>query len=234
MTAPLVELLRDGHAVFGIFSGDHTAEQGAAMADNAELDFVFYSLERGPFDIPQMGQYIGGLREGSGGAPHPLVLRVPPVGDDPEATRARVDEAIEAGVAGIVFPHVRTATEAASAVAALGDRHWPANPDGDLVSMLIIEDREGVENARAIVATGGASVVFAGPGDLSRAYERDMDAVEGAIQTVLSACNEHSVPCGITAGADDIAARIEQGFRVIIVTQPEALSVGRRAAGRTQ
>jgi hypothetical protein len=31
---------------------------------------------------------------------------------------------------------------------------------------------------------------------------------------------------------DDIAERLTQGFRVIIVTQPEALVVGKRAAGR--
>jgi hypothetical protein len=59
-----------------------------------------------------------------------------------------------------------------------------------------------------------------------------MVAVEGAIQTVLAACLEFDVPCGITAGVDDIGTRIEQGFRFFIVTQPEAIAVGRAAAGR--
>ena len=54
-----------------------------------------------------------------------------------------------------------------------------------------------------------------------------------AIQTVLAACKEYHVACGVTAGVDDIAARLEQGFRVIIVTDPAALEVGREAAGRT-
>ena len=66
-----------------------------------------------------------------------------------------------------------------------------------------------------------------------RAYNGDDEAIENAIQTVLSACKEFDVPCGITAGPDDIAKRLEQGFRVIIVTQPEALTVGRKAAGRS-
>jgi 2-keto-3-deoxy-L-rhamnonate aldolase RhmA len=82
------------------------------------------------------------------------------------------------------------------------------------------------------VATRGVSVVFAGPGDLRRAYEGDMEAVENAIQTVLAACLAHDVPCGITAGVADIAERIEQGFRVFIVTDAEAIPVGRAAAGR--
>ena len=59
-----------------------------------------------------------------------------------------------------------------------------------------------------------------------------MEKVEEAIQIVLAACLEFDVPCGVTAGVDDIAMRIEQGFRVFIVTQPEAVAVGMAAAGR--
>ncbi len=76
------------------------------------------------------------------------------------------------------------------------------------------------------------SAISPGPGDLRRVYDGDMEKVEAAIQIVLAACLEFDVPCGITAGVDDIAERLDQGFRVIIVTQPEALAVGREAAGR--
>lgn len=114
----------------------------------------------------------------------------------------------------------------------MGSDVWPANPNGTLINMLLIEDREAVGNARQIVNTPGVSIVFPGPGDLRRAYDRDMEAVEQAIQTVLAACKEFDVACGITAGVDDIAARLAQGFRVIIVTEPAALAVGREAAGR--
>ena len=114
----------------------------------------------------------------------------------------------------------------------MGADGWPGNPNGSLVNMLIVEDKPGIEHVRDIVSTENVSVVFAGPGDLRRAYDRDTDAVENAIQTVLAACKEFDVACGITAGVDDIAKRLEQGFRVIIVTQPEALAVGREAVGR--
>lgn len=36
-----------------------------------------------------------------------------------------------------------------------------------------------------------------------------------------------------TAGVDDIGARPEQGLRFFIMTEPEALAAGKRAAGRT-
>lgn len=231
----MVELLAAGEAVFGIFSGDHTAEGGRAMAAHPETDFVFYSLESGPFDIPAMETYTAALEEASGetGAP-PIALRIPPVHDDPEGARERVARGLSAGVASIVFPHVVAREDAEVAVDAMGSELWPGNPDGSLVAMLIVEDREGIANVRDIVSTPGVSVVFAGPGDLGRAYEGDMEAVENAIQTVLAACEEFEVPCGITAGVDDIAERLEQGFRVIIVTEPEAIAVGLRAAGRME
>ncbi len=231
--APLVQLLADGQVLFGIFPGPSTREQGALMGQNRDLDFVFYSLESGPFDIMSTKVYMEGIAEGSGTeAAHPLVLRVPPIRNGAEQAAANVAEALDAGVAAIVFPHVESAEDVAVAVSVMGAELWPGNPDGTLLSILIVEDRSGVERVDEIVSTPGVSIVFAGPGDLRRAYEGDMEAVEGAIQAVLAACQRHDVPCGITAGADDIADRIAQGFRVFIVSDAVAVPVGRAAAGR--
>ncbi|MCY4398526.1 MAG: aldolase/citrate lyase family protein [Gemmatimonadetes bacterium] len=231
--ASLVQLLADGQVLFGIFPGPSTREQGALMGQNRDLDFVFYSLESGPFDIMSTRVYMEGIAEGSGtDAAHPLVLRVPPIRSGAEQAAANVAEALDAGVAAIVFPHVESAEDAAVAVSVMGAELWPGNPDGTLLGFLIVEDRSGVEQVDEIVATPGVSVVFAGPGDLRRAYEGDMEAVEGAIQEVLAACRRHGVPCGITAGVDDIAERIAQGFRVFIVSDAAAVPVGRVAAGR--
>ena len=232
-TAPLVRLLAEGQVLFGVFSGPRTAEQGAEMGRNRELDFVFYSLESGPFDIMTTKVYMSGIAEGSAPeTPHPLVLRVPAIRDGADRVAANVAEALEAGVAAIVFPHVESAEDAAVSVSVMGDDLWPGNPSGSLFSILIVEDRAGVERVDEIVGTSGVSVVFPGPGDLRRAYEGDMEAVEEAIQAVLASCKRHDVPCGITAGVDDIAERIEQGFRMFIVSDPGAVTVGRAAAGR--
>lgn len=229
----LAQLLADGQALFGVFSGPTTPEQGALMGQNRELDFVFYSLESGPFDLVTTRLYMSGIADGSGDdAPHPLILRVPPIRDGADAARTNVAEALAAGVAAIVFPHVESSEDAAVSVSAMGDELWPGNPAGSLLSILIVEDRVAVERVDEIVATPGVSVVFAGPGDLRRAYEGDMEAVEAAIQAVLAACRTHGVPCGITAGVDDIAERIEQGFRMFIVNDEAAVTAGRAAAGR--
>ncbi len=234
-SAHVPQLLQNGDAVFGIFSGDKTPEQGAAMVENREADFVLYSLESGAFDIPTMEAYLGGMNEAAaaaGLAPHPVLLRTPPIHTDPDQIQDQVALALDAGAAGIVFPHVVDAAEAARSVELIRTA-VPGEPNRALVDVLIVEDHQGMLNAREIMATSDLSVVFAGPGDLRRAYEGDMEKVESAIQAILAACLEFDVPCGVTAGAHDIAERLDQGFRVIIVTEPEALAVGRAHAGRT-
>lgn len=260
----IAALLAEGEVVFGIFSGERTEESARRMAGETLTDFVFYSLETGPFDLETMSAYLEALSPPAGrGAsnPHPAALRIPPIRDGRDEARERTAAGLDAGAYAIVFPHVETADEARHAVASMRPARagglrpppspeaarvfgvspeeyearadlWPLAGDGELVSMILIEDRVGVENASEIVAAPGVGVAFPGPGDLRRAYDGDAEAVEAAIQTVLAACLEAGVPCGITAGPDDIAGRIEQGFRVFIVTSPEALPVGRAAAGR--
>lgn len=232
---PVVALLESDRAVFGIFAGEKSADGGAASMSSQRADFQLYSLERGPFDVPTLEAYLAGMREAGGpGATtdFPVVVRTPAIHTAPDSVPVWVERAMATGIAGITFPHVTTAAEAARATQLLGEP-WPVRPDAESVNILIVEDRQGIENVREIVQTPGLSVVFAGPGDLRRAYEGDMAAVEEAIQAVLAACLEFQVPCGVTAGVDDIAERLDQGFRVIIVTEPEAVEVGMRHAGRT-
>jgi 4-hydroxy-2-oxoheptanedioate aldolase len=228
----LGQLLADGASIFGTFSGPMTPEQGAAIVSNRDADFILYSMESGPFDLEAMAAYLEGMEQGAAAAgvtPQPVLLRTPAIHTNPEVVPGQAAAGLEVGAAGIVFPHVQTADEAAATVAAMGDP-WPLGEAG--VNVLIVEDQEGIANVREIMATEGLSVVFAGPGDLRRAYEGDMEAVENAIQTVLAACLEFDVACGVTAGVDDIGARLDEGFRVIIVTEQEALAVGRAHVGR--
>lgn len=231
---PMIDLLEDDQVVFGIFSGEQSAEGGRMMAAGPDVDFVFYSLESGPFDLDAMAAYMDGLAQASEGAPAPIALRIPPIRDDRQAAVERTRQGLAAGAQSIVYPHVESVEDVALTAEAIGERLWPTHPDGDVLSVLLIEDQIGIERASEIVGAAGAGVVIPGPGDLRRAYEGDMEAVEGAIQTVLSACLDLDVPCGITAGVDDIATRIEQGFRFFIVTEPEAVAVGRAAAGRSE
>jgi 2-keto-3-deoxy-L-rhamnonate aldolase RhmA len=214
---PVRALLASGKAVFGAFSGEKTKESAAKLSGDNQLDFVFYDMETGPFDVDGMRDFMTSL--GS----RPIATRLPPIGEGRDEARERAKLLREAGVDVVVFPHVEDRSQAELAVGSMA---------GGPPSILIIEDRVGVGNAREIVSTPGVEIVFPGPGDLRRAYDGDAAAVESAIQTVLSACKEFGVACGITAGPDDIEKRLDEGFRVFIVTNPDALPIGRRAASR--
>jgi 2-keto-3-deoxy-L-rhamnonate aldolase RhmA len=217
---PILALLASGNAVFGAFSGEKTQETARKLSGDQELDFVFYDMETGPFDVPGMRDFMESLGSRS------IATRLPPIREGREEARERARLLLEAGVDMVVFPHVEDRAQAELAVSSVtsGGRKVP--------SLLIIEDRNGVANAREIVSTPGVDIVFPGPGDLRRAYEGDAAAIENAIQTVLSACKEFGVVCGITAGPTDIEKRLKEGFRVFIVTDHDALGIGRRAASR--
>jgi hypothetical protein len=79
------------------------------------------------------------------------------------------------------------------------------------------------ENAAKLSGVAALDSVF---------YDMDAAAVESAIQSVLSTCKELGVACGITAGPADIEKRLKEGFRVFILTNLDALPIGRRAASR--
>ena len=100
-----------------------------------------------------------------------------------------------------------------------------------MLNILLIENQLGVENIREIVQVPGVSIVMAATGDLGMNYGGDRQAVEQAVQEILSACKQYGVPCAIPAGMDDIDRRIQQGFRVFLADD-DAIRVGRRAAGR--
>ncbi len=120
---------------------------------------------------------------------------------------------------------------------------WPLNPHGDLIVVLLIESAEAVRNIDELLTVPGVGGVLIGPSDLSNSLgvARGSAETEAAIQTILRACLAHDVPCGITAGADQMARRIEEGFRILgtgglpgglTAAAAAALQAGREAVGR--
>jgi 4-hydroxy-2-oxoheptanedioate aldolase len=117
---------------------------------------------------------------------------------------------------------------------------WPLDPDGNMLLMGIIEETEGVKNIRDILRqVKGIGAIWAGPGDLSVSMGLRGDTrhshVQEVLLQVLAACKEFGVPCATGTTADEVAMRLEQGFRIIIaapVKTTPMLDAGRRLAGR--
>lgn len=103
---------------------------------------------------------------------------------------------------------------------------WPLDPAGELLLWCMIENPEGVANAREIASTPGVSGVFLGPSDLSMSLgvtESD-PKTEAAIARVVDACKETKTPCGTLTSGEGVARRLEQGFRFLAIGSDSGLS----------
>ena len=123
---------------------------------------------------------------------------------------------------------------------------WPLNPRGELMNWVIVESKVGLKRVREIAAVKGISVLLPGAGTLRGMFsttneatgERVFDAAgwEAAIQQVLAACKEFSVPCGYPANMNDVETRMQQGFSVFVINWGEngfkTIDTGRKVAGR--
>lgn len=216
----------------------YTVEGGRRLAENPLVDFAFLNLE-GAYDVEAVRAISEGLHSSGSDAPT-LLVRIPSIASDgEEATRARVREVLELGADGVVLPHVRSAEEARTAVAffaeAGADVWSPSNPDGDVVAMLMVEDPGALAEVEEIAAIPGYSVLACGIGSLTRAMDGDREAAEAGNQVVLAQASQAGLADMITADAESVARRVDQGFLGLLMQGPTADSVirlGRAAAGR--
>jgi len=119
---------------------------------------------------------------------------------------------------------------------------WPLDPKGEIALIILLEDTEGVKNARQILSeVKGIAAVFIGPFDLSTSLgypgQIDHPEVEKAIQSVLAVTKELNIPCGILANRDNLEKRLKEGFKFLVLAGSpgdieEGVRTGRRLSGR--
>jgi hypothetical protein len=100
--------------------------------------------------------------------------------------------------------------------------------------MLMVEDPGALADVVEIADVPGYSVLACGIGSLTRALG-DREAGEAGNQEVLAQAKRVGLPDMITANADDVARRIDEGFLGLLMNGPEAdehIRVGRAHAGR--
>jgi 4-hydroxy-2-oxoheptanedioate aldolase len=119
---------------------------------------------------------------------------------------------------------------------------WGLQPDADMLVLLIIENKVGVDNVRDIARTLKAAnikaVLWAGGGDMSLSYGHDRALTEAGLDKVIAAGTEFGVPVGIN-GTTDFARRYAQGVRLFFDIGPARAGSGpnitaeeRKAVGR--
>ena len=254
-TSRLIELWSASTPAFGVFVPNerprgevepdgsrlpplYTAEGGASLGKNPLLDYLFLNLE-GNYDTEAVAAIAEGIGQSDKAEGPSLLVRIPPIErDGAEAARARVIESLQLGADGIVIPHVRSAEEARLAVSFFTDAGvsvWsPDNPDGEKLAMIMIEDAGALAAAAEIADTPGYSVLACGIGSLSRDLG-SREAGEAGTQEVLQQSARVGLPNMITANAQDVEQRLEEGFLGLLMSGPsadEAIRIGRLAVGR--
>jgi 4-hydroxy-2-oxoheptanedioate aldolase len=113
---------------------------------------------------------------------------------------------------------------------------WPANPDGEVLIIGIVESALGVENIERILdATNGIGVIWPGfsclAADMGLMGQPDHPEVLEAMSGVLAACATRSVPCvGVGVDLPQAVLRVNEGYQVIATPLLPGIAGGIRAA----
>jgi 2-dehydro-3-deoxyglucarate aldolase len=173
------------------------------------FDFLFLDLEHGEVQDRDLPVQV-------------MASRVPVLARIADGTETAVKRAADAGVAGIIVPHVRSAAMAEQIVdwakyppvgsrsvglsrnSLLGYNLAEALAQTDLPRVIPqIEDVDGVGNIESICAVPGISSVFVGPFDLSAALGSpgafEEAAFLSAISNVVTAAHAAGLPAGVFA-----------------------------------
>lgn len=202
------------------------------MAGLAGWDFTIVDSEHGP--IPE-SMYPAFVRAGE-------VRKLPVLVRVAENRPALIQQALDAGAAGVLVPQVGCYESAVAAVRAA--RFWPegnrgvnafvraggysarvaadylASANQETVCALQMESGAACEEAGKIAGIPGVDLLFVGPWDLSQSLgvpgQVEHPSVVSAIQRVIEACREHGIAAGIYAGTSEDAKRWqEQGMQLI-------------------
>jgi 2-dehydro-3-deoxyglucarate aldolase/4-hydroxy-2-oxoheptanedioate aldolase len=232
--------LARGEVTHGIFLGAATPVTAEVCAA-AGVDWVLLDLEHGAGTEEQARDVIPAAASYS----VPTVVRV-------ESTeRIRAGRVLDMGAAGVMFPRIDTAEQAAACVRHLryppaGDRgvatynrmcQYGLDPgaldrsNGDVLGVVQIETRPALDAVEDIAATDGVDVLFVGPRDLSHALEvpgqTQAPAYLAALERVLAAAKGNGKAAGLLVPDGASAARLSvAGWQFLAIGSDTTLLAG--------
>ncbi|WP_146588508.1 HpcH/HpaI aldolase family protein [Puniceibacterium confluentis] len=117
---------------------------------------------------------------------------------------------------------------------------WPLDPEGEILTILMIEDSGGIDNLEEILKVPGVGAVLIGEGDLSQelGHPRDFDHpdVVKAMDYIVQTCKAHGVKVGHPhTGAKNLEKVVEWGFDLMLASPVRSfgtLENGRKLTGR--
>lgn len=151
-------------------------------------------------------------------------------------------KALDAGAYGVIIPMVNSRAEAEAAVAACryapagvrsmgplrasvyGGPDYALHANEEIACVVMIETAEALANVEEIVSVPGVDAVYIGPSDMSLSLglgvmaDNEQPAFASARREVVAACRRHGVIPGIHTNTQYAKARIDEGFRMVLVT----------------
>ncbi len=224
--------LRSGGVVLGTMVSHVRTPSIAVMLKAAGFDFLFIDSEHGAFNMETIQDIALVARE----ADIVPILRVPGLHDD------HLFRPLDAGVMGLLCPHVETGDQARHIVRAtkyspLGERGMSLRNvhagflrgKGDEITRRLneetllavqVETAKGVEHIDDIVAVEGIDAVYVGPNDLSQTVgvpgQIHHPEVTSRIERVIAACNRAGVAPGLhTYDVESAQGWITKGVRFL-------------------
>jgi 4-hydroxy-2-oxoheptanedioate aldolase len=225
-------VLRDGGVAIGTMVSHVRTPSIAVMLQAAGFDYFFLDSEHGAFHLETIQDICLVARE-AGIVP---ILRVPGLDE------AHLFRPLDAGVMGLLCPHVETGEQARHIVRAtkyypLGERGMSLRNvhtsflrgKGDEVTRRLneetliavqVETAKGVEHIDAIVAVEGVDAVYVGPNDLSQTVgvpgQIHHPEVTKRIDRVIEACNRAGVAPGLhTYDVESAQGWLKKGIRLL-------------------
>jgi 4-hydroxy-2-oxoheptanedioate aldolase len=213
----------------------------------AGFDFIVLDAEHAPLSLSDLNHMIVVAR----------AIGISPIVRVPDHGYGDVQRLLDAGAAGLFFPHVADRAECEQVIRQASHPPYGTRGAGGgmragnwgmagrasasyvkdgvdkVMRIPMIEERVAVDNADEILAVEGVDGVFIGPGDLSMTMglKPSDPEVRGAVDEVLKKAKAARVPVG-TVAPDAPGARglIGQGYDFILVSNDTGM-LARTAAG---
>jgi len=211
--------LTEGGIALGLILHHLRTAAAPALAAAGGHDFLFVDMEHGAFSVQEATQ---------------LCLAALPTGITPlvRVCAGAIDEAtrlLDNGALGIVVPHIDTAKQARAIADAFryppqGKRSWGGSPavygylppsmaeaqaaiNNEILTVVMIESPDAVENAFDIAAVDGIDVLLIGSSDLTSALgiagQMSHEKLINAYAEVGEACRKHGKVLGMGGISDD-------------------------------
>jgi 2-keto-3-deoxy-L-rhamnonate aldolase RhmA len=204
----------------------------AEILSHVGLDWIWIETEHSSLDY----ENVLTMLQTTNGSDVSAIVRVP------WNDKTMIKRTLDAGPDGIIVPLVNTKEQAEYAVRAMkyplrGERgaglsraqcyglhmtEYLETADQEVLTILMIEHIEAVNNIDDILSVKGIDSIMIGALDLSGSMgllgKTSDPSVEAAIQKVLAASKKVNMPCGIiTTSPEQANKRIQEGFINIII-----------------